>query len=175
MTWLANCAKCGQPLSEQRGPHPVRYHLTHSPNGAALVGIAENNLSWSVHRAHVIQHTTWIWELLCQACYSVACSLSQRPNGGAVPAKRQSNKGSVANLEAYRVAVDPAVPGAERQVFKIASTSQPNKFYYVTINPSTNHIECTCPWAMYHSNQDQGVKVKWCQHVLIAVKQLSNE
>lgn len=146
--WFANCGSCGQPLDQ----HQVRYHLTHSPNADWIRGINQSKLPYTLHREHVIQSDKYQYALQCEKCFSegVGCITLSKPKlSGPTPTPIRA-------------------PNFTTKQVKSKST---NKMYEVTIYPNEDKIICTCPWAMYNSNQDQGRTMKWCSHALQALKE----
>jgi hypothetical protein len=143
--WFTNCESCGQPLSLQG----VKYHLTHSPNADWIRGINQSKLPYTMHREHVIQSDKYQYALQCAKCFS----------GG---------KGCITLSQ-----VKLSVP-APKSITKQVKSKSSDKVYEVTIyvGPGPeDKIVCTCPWALYNSNQDQGRTMKWCSHVLQALKE----
>lgn len=152
LVWFANCESCQKALT--RGD--TYYHLVSSPNADILRGINEHRLQYSLHREHVVQAPKHNWDTLCKDCFREAC--------------------------AYRPMVEVPKP-VQLPTFiskKMESKTRKGKFYEVIIylDPQTFEVTrmvCNCEWGQYHSNQDQGKTVKWCSHVVLALKEAVDE
>jgi|SRR5688572_11459608 len=152
LIWFSNCEGCQKALTRK----DTFYHLVASPNADILRGINENRLQYSLHREHVVQAPRHSWDTLCKECFQEAC--------------------------AYRPTV-PVPQPTQLPTFiskKVESKTRRGRFYEVIIyldqqTSDVTRMVCNCEWAQYHSNQDQGKTVKWCSHVVHALKEAVDE
>lgn len=127
---------------------------------------------YNLHRDLVVQAPEHKWELLCVPCFGVSHlkEIYGAPREDTVQALEMScnETGTRQTGSGNPLAQQSAAWLPPFTTHRIASSTQPNKFYEVTIYP--DKVLCTCPWAMYTSNQDQGRTQKFCSHILKALK-----